>query len=136
MKYPVIATQKNDKMVYVFSREKDLKSTNTEILKNQGFGGIRLIDSNGLVYEIKRAYKVRYLGLGGLSLFKKGRQILVDFEFRGTPTPIKLEDFKRDILERINSNKPFWQSSWGNVAELEKRVKSSSTFEHIARLIS
>ncbi|NQZ78474.1 MAG: hypothetical protein HRT61_20540 [Ekhidna sp.] len=132
MKYPVIALKKNDKMVYVFSKEKDLKSTSTELLEKDIFKNTVLVDSDGLSYQIDKTYKVKYLGLGGISLMKKGRQILMDFEFKGNPTTLKLDEFKRDILERINSNKNFWQSSWGDLSDLEKRVQESASFEAIA----
>ena len=135
MKYPVIAIKKNDKMVYVFSKEKDLKSTNTELLDKDVFKNVVLIDSDGLAYQVDKAYKVKYLGLGGISLLKKGRQILVDFKFKGDPTAVKLEEFKHDVLERINNNKSFWQSSWGDLSELEREIRESDSFEEIANII-
>lgn len=136
MKYPVFAFQENDNMIYVYFKEHNLKSTSIEILESLGFSGITIVDSNGIIYKIKRAKKIKYIGLYGFSLFKKGRQILVDFEFEDKKSSIELDKFKKDILEKIETNKKFWQSTWDNISESEEKIKKSTSFEDIARLLN
>lgn len=65
-------------MVYVFDSEKDLRSTSTDLLEKGIFKNVQIFDSSGQVFLIREAFKVGYKGFFGLSLIKKGRQILVD----------------------------------------------------------
>jgi len=132
--FPVFAFQKNDHMVYVFFNERNLKSTNTEILDKIGYKGITLIDSNGNVFKIKRAYKVKFIGLFGFSLLKKGRQILVDFEFENEKTTFELSEFKQFIIQKIENNRSCWNASW-DIDELKDKIMNCKSFEGIASLI-
>lgn len=68
LKYPIFTFKKNDKMIYVFYREKDSKTTNTEIFKKSGYPGSTIIDSSGMKYVIKKAYKTKWRGIGGFIL--------------------------------------------------------------------
>lgn len=65
LRYPVIAVPRNDNMVYVYFKEKDLKSTSEELMKKLDYGNLELIDSSGYKYKIQKAFKVKYLGLWG-----------------------------------------------------------------------
>jgi len=134
LKFPVFAFQKNDNMVYVFFKDQDLKSTSTRFLRRNGFVGDTLIDSTGSIYEVKRAYQVKYLGLFGFSLIKKGRQILVDFEFDSDIKTITLSEFKDEIITRIEKKKSFWQSAW-DIDELKEKIINSNSFREIANLV-
>jgi hypothetical protein len=135
LKFPVFAFQKNNNMIYVFYEERNLKSTSTRFLNRNGFVGDTLIDSTGSIYKIKRAYQVKYLGLFGFSLLKKGgRQILVDFEFDSDVKTITLSEFKDEIITRIEKKKSFWQSAW-NIDELKEKIMNSNSFEEIANLV-
>lgn len=131
---PVFAFQKNDNMVYVFFNEHTLKSTNTEILDKIGFKGITLIDSHGNVFTIKKAYKVKYIGLFGFNLLKKGRQILVDFEFENDKSTFELPEFKQFITQKIENNKKYWNSSW-DIDELKSKIMNCNSFVDVAYLI-
>lgn len=132
--FPVFAFQKNDNMVYVFFNERTIKSTNTVILDKIGYKGITLIDSQGNVFKIKRAYKVKYIGLFGFSLLKKGRQILVDFEFENDKVTFELPDFKQFIIQKIENNKSYWNASW-DIDELKSKIMNCSSFADVAYLI-
>lgn len=134
LNFPVFAFQKNDNMIYVFFDERKLKSTNIEILRDVNYKGIKLIDSNGNVYIIDKAYKVKYVGFYGFSFLKKGRQILVDFEFDSNVKTIELPDFKNEILSRIDKMKYIWESAW-DIEDLKSRIMNSNSFEEIASLI-
>jgi hypothetical protein len=135
LKFPVFAFQKNDNMVYVFYKERDLKSTSTRFLSRNGFVGDTLIDSTGSIYKIKRAFQVKYLGLFGFSLLKKGgRQILVDFEFDSDVKTIELSEFKHEIIIRIEKKKSFWQSAW-DIDELKSKIMNCNSFVDVAFLM-
>jgi hypothetical protein len=118
--FPVFAFQKNDNMIYTFFKERELKSTSTRILKTFDYKKVTLIDSTGNIYKVKRAYQVKYIGLFGFSLIKKGRQILIDFEFDSDVKAITLAEFKDEIITRIEKKKSFWQSAW-DIDELKKK---------------
>lgn len=135
LKFPVFAFQKNDNMVYVFFKDRDLKSTSTRFLRRNGFLGDTLIDSTGSIYKIKNAFQVKYLGLFGFSLLKKGgRQILVDFEFDPDIKTITLSEFKDEVITRIEKKKSFWQSAW-DIDELKGKIMNSNSFREIANLV-
>lgn len=121
-------------MVYVFFNERTLKSTNTEILDKIGYKGITLIDSQGNVFKIKKAYKVKYIGLFGFSLLKKGRQILVDFEFENDKSTFELPEFKQFITQKVENNKKYWNSSW-DIDELKSKIMNCNSFVDVAYLI-
>lgn len=121
-------------MIYVFFKEVDLKSTSTQIFKTFNYQNVIHIDSLGNKYKIKKAFKVKYLGLWGFNPLLKGRQILVDFEYESEVEQITLDDFKRDILFRIDKTKRIWQSAW-DIEELKTTVENSKTFKGIAQLL-
>jgi|LSQX01.3.fsa_nt_gb hypothetical protein len=134
LQFPVFAFQKNDNMIYTFFKERELKSTSTIILKTFDYKNVTLIDSNGNIYKIKQAYKLKYLGLFGFSLIKKGRQILVDYEFDSDIKTTTLSEFKDEIITRIEKKKSFWQSAW-DIDELKLKILHCNSFEEIANLI-
>jgi hypothetical protein len=43
---------------------------------------------------------------------------LIDFEYNSDIEPITLDDFKREILARVDRTKKVWQSGW-DVEELK-----------------
>lgn len=134
LNYPVFVLKERDKMIYVFFNEKDLKRTNTELLERNVFKDVTLIDAEGIFYKVKNTFKVKYIGIKGFSLLKKGRQILIDFELEKSPLSIEIKEFKQIIIDRIESNKNFWQSAW-NITELTERIKRSYSYTEIAELI-
>ncbi|MEM9339596.1 MAG: hypothetical protein AAGA66_12755 [Bacteroidota bacterium] len=135
MKYPVFALQENNDMVYVFLNERDLKSTNTDLLQKGIFNNVKLTDSEGSTREIKKVFKVKYLGFQGISLLKKGRQILVDFEYESESILTDLEEFKKEVIRKVKSKKQYWLTSWGNVSELVKRIENCESFNELADLM-
>jgi|SRR5690606_4156769 len=134
LRYPVIAVPRNDNMVYVYFREKELKSTSEELLRKLDYGNIELIDSSGHKYRIKKAFKVKYLGLWGFNPLLKGRQILIDFDYNPEVEQVALSDFKKDIINRVDKTKRIWQSGW-DISELKEAITNSSSFEEIAYLL-
>ncbi|MDM1552839.1 hypothetical protein [Empedobacter falsenii] len=134
LKYPVFTFQKNNNMIYVFFKERNLKSTSENLLNEHGFIGNIIIDSLGNKFRIKNVSKVKYLGLWGFNPLLKGRQILIDFEYESKLDQISLEDFKKEILLRINKTKKIWISSW-DINELRDAILNSSSFDEIAHLL-
>lgn len=134
LSYPIFATKAKENMVYVFFKEKDLKATNTNLLSKNVFKNVTLIDSQGNVFKIKRAYKVKYIGLFGFSLLKKGRQILVDFEFENEKATFELSEFKQFIIQKIENNKSYWNVSW-DIDELKSKIMNCNSFVDVAYLI-
>ncbi|WP_207534481.1 hypothetical protein [Desertivirga arenae] len=97
-------------------------------------GRIQLVDRLGHKYKINKAFKVKYLGLWGLNPLLKGRQILIDFEYDPEIQSVSLDDFKEEIIKRLEKKKRFWETSW-NVEELKQKVFNSPTFSGIAELL-
>ncbi len=135
LKYPVFAFHKNDNMIYVFFKEDDLKSTSEGFLNEGGFVGDSITDASGHKFKIKKAFKVKYLGLWGFNPLLKGRQILVDFEYESEVEKVTLDDFKKDILVRIDKKKQIWQSAW-DISKLKEAIRNSLSFEEIAGLLT
>lgn len=131
VEYPIFVFQKGDSMIYVFSNEKDLKSTNTEIFEKLNYKDTVHIDSLGNKYKIDKAFKVKNLGLFGFNPLLKGKQILIDFEYEPEVEKITLDDFKKDILARVDKTKRIWQSAW-DIEELKNAIANSKSFEEIA----
>jgi len=134
LRYPVITVPRNDNMVYVFLKEKDLKSTSEELLSKLDYRSIELIDSSGHKFRIKKAFKIKYLGLWGFNPLLKGRQILIDFEYEQEIEIVDLKDFKQEIISRMDKKKQIWQSGW-DISELKSAILNSSSFEEIAHLL-
>lgn len=134
MKYPVFALKEKDNLIYVFFKEKDLKTTNTDLLRKNIFKNVTLIDASGKVYKIKNAFKIKDASFFGFSLLKKGRQVLIDFEFEEESTNVSISQFKQDIKDKIDRNKNFWQSAW-DISELKEKINKSTSFREIADLI-
>lgn len=134
IEYPIFVFQKNDNMVYVFSSEKDLKSTNTELFEKLNYKDMVHIDSAGNQYKVAKAVKVKNLGFFGFNPLLKGKQILIDFQYDSEIEPLSLDSFKRDIIARVGKTKNVWQSGW-DVEELKKAVANSQSFEEIADLL-
>jgi hypothetical protein len=134
LEYPVFLFQKNDDMIYVFFNDIELKSTNTQIFKVFNYKNVIHIDSLGNRYKIKKAFKVKYLGLLGFNPLLKGRQILIDFEYELEVEQIQLLDFKKDLIQRVDKKKQIWQSGW-DINELKEAITNSSSFKEIAYLL-
>lgn len=134
LKYPVIVLPRKDNMVYVYFTEKELKSTSEELLQKLDYTNLDLIDASGRKHKIKRAFKVKYLGLWGFNPLLKGRQILIDFEYEPEVEQVLLSDFKEKIIYRVDRTKQIWQSGW-DINELKEAVTKSSSFKEIANLL-
>ncbi|GGH25180.1 hypothetical protein FAZ19_15845 [Sphingobacterium alkalisoli] len=134
LSYPVFVLPRKSNMVYVYFKEKDLKSTSEELLQKLDYTNLDLIDVSGYMYKIKKVFKVKYLGLWGFNPLLKGRQILVDFEYAPEVEKVLLSDFKKDIIHRIDKTKQIWQPGW-DMGELKEAVTNSSSFEEIADLL-
>jgi len=134
LKYPIFSFVKNDNMVYVFYRDKDNKTTNIEIFKKYKFKGIVIIDSSGMKYIIKRAYKTKWLGISGYFTGMQGRVFLVDFEYEDEIEQISLDELKEMILNRYPKSRWF-HSAWVDVNEFKEEMDKCTTFEELARVV-
>jgi len=134
LNYPIIALPKKDSMVYVYFNDKDLKSTSEDLLSKIDYTNLEIIDSLGHKYKINKAYKIKYLGLWGFNPLLKGRQILIDFEYDSEVQRVLLEDFKEEIIKRLDKKKKFWETSW-DIQELKHKVSICPTFSAIAELL-
>jgi len=134
LSYPIIVLSKNDNMVYVYFKERDFNSTSEDLLKKIDYTNLEVIDSLGHNYKIKRAYKVKYLGLWGYNPLLKGRQILIDFEYDSEVQVVSLESFKEEIIKKLEEKKKFWEASY-DLQELKQSVYQSQSFSMIAQLL-
>ena len=134
LNYPVFVLPRNNNMMYVYTKDKDWKSTSEELLKTLDYNNLDVIDSSGCMYKINKAFKVKYLGLLGFNPLLRGRQVLIDFEYDSNVEQLSLKDFKRKVIKRIMENKRFWESGW-DIEDLEQRLENSDNFYSIADLL-
>ena len=134
LKCPVFAFLPHDNMIYVFFRDDRLKSTSVQFLQKDGYRDSTILDCTGTLYTVQSAYKVKYRGLWGFNPLLKGRQIVVEFEFSPDVRTILVEEFKEDVIKRINKTREIWESAW-DIDELVEEVKRSRSFEEIAELL-
>ena len=137
---PGFAFIPDDDMIYVFFKDTDIRRTTIDGLKN-GYNGWVLVDSEGKVFRIKRAFFVKYLGFYGwnpmvnLNPFSKGdRKISVDFEYESEIKKISLKALKTEVVTRINKRKEIWESAW-EMKELQQEINNCNSFEEMAELL-
>lgn len=134
LKYPIFSFVKDDNMVYVFHRERDNKTTNTEIFKKYKFKGNIFIDSSGTKYIVKKAFMTQWRGFKGYFTGMQGRVIAIEYEYEDGITKVSLEELKEMILNRYPKSRWF-SSAWVSVEELEQEMNKCNNFEELARLI-
>lgn len=126
MNYPVISIKPNETMIYGFKDEKSLKIANRKLVKSGIFNDVLIYDSNGFIYQVK---KVMELGWAttflGYSLTKGGQSIKIEFELipKGA---ISLNDFKKEITEKVKQNEYFVKTF--DQSELETGIYNSINF--------
>ncbi|MDM1380730.1 hypothetical protein [Myroides marinus] len=134
LNYPVLLLSKSNNRIYVFTKEKDLKSTNEELFGKINYSNYYVVDELGLKYTINNAFKVKNCGLFGFNPFLKGKQILIDFEFSSQIDKLLLDTIKQELVQRIEQDKNYWKLNW-NIQELEAKIISSKTFKEIYLLL-
>ncbi|SEJ29583.1 hypothetical protein SAMN04488018_12244 [Myroides marinus] len=134
LNYPVLLLSKSNNRIYVFTKEKDLKSTNEELFGKINYSNYYVVDELGLMYTINNAFKVKKCGLFGVNPFLKGKQILIDFEFSSQIDKLLLDTIKQELVQRIEQDKDYWKLNW-NIQELEAKIISSKTFKEIYLLL-
>lgn len=132
LNYPVFAIKEED--FYIFFSDDGLKKTNTQLLDKKIYEHVTLVDSTGTVRSIKNVTAVRYLGLWGFNLFKKGRQIEVDFEFEEDISSFTLLQFKDFLIKKINKHPSVWVDRW-SLDQLYQEINNVNSFEDLAHLL-
>src|SRR5262245_56434565 len=100
MTFPIILIFKDDPKVYATKDEGMLKKGALDLIDK--FKEASIIDSSGVLYKIKRAYKVKWTTLfWGYHPLLKGRKAKIEFEMESERT-ISTNDFRDIILEKIN----------------------------------
>lgn len=100
MTFPIILIFKDDPEVYATSDESMLKKASLDLIDK--YKEASIIDSSGVLYKIKRAYKVNWATmLWGYHPFFKGRIAKIEFELE-SECSISPNDFRDIILEKIN----------------------------------
>lgn len=130
MIYPVLAyKEKGDVRLYGFREENKLKHTSRELLRAGIFNDVFIIDSAGNQYELKNVREVGWANpFWGISLMRKGRQIIVDFDL-DIISKKSLDDIKDFVLTRLRqSNKDVSNN------EIYKSVKNSNSLEQIIKI--
>jgi hypothetical protein len=132
LKYPVFEFAPKDDMVYVFYGEKDHKTTNNKLFQVVKYSGDVIIDSSGMKYIIKKAYKVK---MGGLWTYftGQGRALFIEYEYKDAGNPITLDELKKMIMIRFPKSRWF-KSTWVDVQEFEEEMDKCNTFEQLALL--
>lgn len=134
LNYPILLLSTKDSKIYVFTREKDFKSTNEDLFNTINYKNYYIIDKSGLKYKIKNAYKVKNLGFFGFNPFKQGKQILIDFEFSTEIEKLHLDSIKKELIQRVDQDKDYWNSSW-DIEELNSRILNSKNLDMIILLL-
>jgi hypothetical protein len=132
VKFPVIALKSS---VIYFGREKDDIVTCTKTALNKGFyKGLKIIDSDGVLFTIKDAKKVETVGpLWGYNIFLN-QKLRVELNLAAMYEKVSLEDFKIQILRIINGDKFFWDSDGMINIKIDLVNKATSHFEILKKL--
>ena len=127
MIYPILAYKDNDDLnLYAFKEEKILKHTSRQILSSGVFNDVTIIDSSGIQYRLKNAREVGWANaIWGISLMRKGRQIMIDFDL-DLISKKSLDELKEFVLNRLKQSK---RDSLNY--ELNESVKKAETIEQI-----
>lgn len=126
MIYPVLAyKEKKDLRLYGFKEESKFKHTSRELLESGVFNGILIIDSSGMQYELKNVREAGWANpFWGISLFRKGRQIIVDFDLIYV-SQMSLEDVKSFVLKRLQKDRD------DLINEVYEDIKAAKSIEQI-----
>lgn len=125
--YPVLAyKEKGDFQLYGFTEENKLKYTSRELLKSGVFNGVFIIDSAGNEYNLKNSREVGWANaFWGISLMRKGRQIIVDFDL-DVMSQKSLDEVKDFVLERLKQT-----GKNDLINEIYETVKNAKTIKQI-----
>ena len=137
MKFPVVMYLKKQSFPYVYTlnEKKRMHRSSLDIVNSKKVNGIKIIDSDGLVYSVKKVLVVKYLGLWGFTLRYKGRSVYIDYEFEDNVDFIALDDFKNDVIKRIHKTANFWKESYDDINELISLINQSESYEKVMMLI-
>ena len=129
MKLPVVYFLKNDKNIYADDSKLHLKSASTSLMHVSNDSTI--IDSQGVLYKIKRTYQTGWRYLWGYHPLQKGRTAKIDFEIESTKK-VPLDDFKNIIIKKLNSGveKNFWYNK-RDISRLKERVIKAETYKEV-----
>lgn len=117
--YPVIALPKNQ-IAFFARNESDLVTCSSVSLRNGFYEGMTLIDSEGKVYEIISAEKIKGKGFfWGYNIFLN-QKILVKLNYSHHVTTITLEELKESVIKNFKKDVFFWNAD----GELSSRIRN------------
>lgn len=132
MKLPVVSFLKNDKNIYADDSKQHLKSASTSLMHVSNDSTI--IDSQGVLYKIKRTYQTGWRYLWGYHPLQKGRTAKIDFEIESTKK-VSLDEFKNIIIEKLDGGvgRDFWYTK-RDIPRLKERVTKAETHKEIIEI--
>jgi hypothetical protein len=106
MIYPILAYKEpGESQLFGFKNDRSFRHTSRELLKQGVFNNVFIIDSIGDKYKLENVREAGWANLlWGLSIFRKGRQILIDFDLKLIDRK-SIEDIRFFALDRVSNYK-------------------------------
>jgi len=112
---------------------KSLTTLSHKAWEQGGYDGLKIVDSAGLGYLVKKASKTGYPGfLLGYSLLKQ-RGVRVDLVYESDPHPVSLEELRQTVITSIHSAREFWMAA--DIKQLLKAIKAATSHQGIIELV-
>lgn len=127
MKYPLIHIFNNDKNIYAQTKGPALASI--DLLHT--FDNSVILDSNGVMHTVKRAYKTGWRYFFGYHPLMKGRTAKIGYEVSESKQ-LSLSEFKQAVMERLNSGvgNAFWYKE-KDIPLLISQIKEKESFKAV-----
>lgn len=114
-KFPVIAFSSSD--IHLARNRKEIFVCTKTALNNKFYKSMKIVDSDGILYNIEGAKKIRGYGLfGGYNIFLN-QKIEVELIIK-SQLEIPLTDFKLLMINKLN--KSFWDAGGNDELILDK----------------
>lgn len=127
MKYPIIQVFNNDKNIYAQIKSPALASV--DLLST--FANSVILDSDGNMYKVKKAYKTAWAYLLGYHPLMKGRTAKIAYEFSEI-RKLSLDEFKQFVIDKLNLGvkNDFWYKE-KDIPTLVGQIKEKESFESV-----
>ena len=111
-----------------------LTSCSKQALKNGYYKNLKIVDSNGNLFVVNNATKIKNIGpFWGYNIFL-GQRIQVELEFNNDIKILTLNELKRMVSGTFKKGRDFWDSG-GNYFQLQKIVYSAESIPSLIHKI-
>lgn len=133
IRFPVVTFSKNRLMCFGRKRD-DIEACSKTALKNGFYEGLRIIDADGVEYNVKDASKVGTIGpLWGYNIFLN-QKLRVKIYFDKVGNVVSLDSLKMQISKIMRHDRAFWNSDGMIEEKIDFINRATSHFGIIKKL--